>query len=71
MERTALTRKSSSIRYDSPPTKLQNKKPYVSHTPDMNGVIDYSQDEHHIWQTLLVVKPSKYLIGPVLNILKD
>ncbi|HBH33677.1 MAG TPA: phenylalanine 4-monooxygenase [Psychrobacter sp.] len=53
MERTALTRKSSSIRYDSPPTKLQNKKPYVSHTPDMNGVIDYSQDEHHIWQTLL------------------
>lgn len=31
----------------------QNKQPYVSHQPDANGDIHYSDDENAMWQALL------------------
>ncbi len=31
----------------------QHKPPYLSHQPDANGHIHYSDDEHAMWQTLL------------------
>lgn len=31
----------------------QHKQPYLSHQPDANGHIHYSDDEHAMWQTLL------------------
>ncbi|MEN2751303.1 phenylalanine 4-monooxygenase [Psychrobacter sp. FBL11] len=31
----------------------QNKQPYLSHQPDANGHIHYSNDEHAMWQALL------------------
>ena len=47
------------------------KQPYISHQIDVNGHIDYSDDEHAIWQTLLEGQTkqipnracSEYLIG--------
>lgn len=31
----------------------QHKQPYLSHQPDANGHIQYSDDEHAMWQNLL------------------
>ena len=35
----------------------QNKQPYVSHQPDANGDIHYSDDENAMWQALLGAHP--------------
>ncbi|WP_350559797.1 phenylalanine 4-monooxygenase [Psychrobacter sp. CAL346-MNA-CIBAN-0220] len=78
MERTASTTQtpnanSAYISSDQISNDQTNneKQPYVSHQIDANGHIDYSDDEHAIWQTLLASQAqqipdracSEYLVG--------
>ncbi|MBH0064728.1 phenylalanine 4-monooxygenase [Psychrobacter sp. SZ93C1] len=37
----------------SRPNATNKKQPYISHQPDSNGHIHYSEDEHAMWQALL------------------
>lgn len=37
----------------SHPNATNKKQPYISHQPDSNGHIHYSDDEHAMWQALL------------------
>lgn len=68
MERTASTTQIPNANSDQ---TNNEKQPYVSHQIDANGHIDYSDDEHAIWQALLDSQSkqipdracSEYLIG--------
>ncbi len=53
MERTASPTQSSLMQDQNSSPSAPTKEPYVSHTPDSNGFIQYSQPENEMWHALL------------------
>lgn len=53
MERTASPTQSSLMQDQNSSPSAPTKEPYVSHTPDSIGFIQYSQPENEMWHALL------------------
>lgn len=53
MERTVSPTQTSLMRNQQSVSSAPTKEPYVSHSPDSNGFIHYSQQENEMWHALL------------------